>query len=182
MKLKTLLCLILALLATLTACGGETNSEVGGESSASALTSVAGDSSEERMDYIPYIAKANENGDGTVTVTVSLPEGISFGSVCIKVSDNLEYVADSMESPIDATINPAYSRDGISGQYATFASASVYDEGSVVFTADYKIVGASVGSEDFAFPKWELGDGTRFLSDNTTGEITVQYTYAARAY
>ncbi len=173
MKLKILLALLMTLVTLFSACGGETADSSVADSSEEAVSSE--ESSEEVLEFVPFIAKAVKKDDGIVTVTVSLPANVSFGCVCLSVSKNLEYVADSMKSDIGATINPAYSKDGLDGQYATFASIESYDEGAVVFTADYRITGDSAGAEDFTFPKWEHGNELKLVSDQNAGTMTVDF-------
>ena len=92
-------------------------------------------------DYETFNLKLTDNGDGTATVSVTVPAGISSGKIVVSTSDNLEYIADSITSgSIAGTLNDNYSRGGVSGICVTFAVANVLDEGTVVLTARYNIV------------------------------------------
>lgn len=109
---------------------------------------------------VPTIV-AKDNGNGTVTVTAKLPSGIGNGLIVITVSDELIYVDGSAKSSIGSlNDNGAFNGVGVS-----FATATLFDEGTEVITLDYKLAeGATLSDDDFWCDRWELGDGTKWLS------------------
>lgn len=107
---------------------------------------------------------AKNNGDGTVTVSAKLPSGIGNGKIVLTVSDKLEYVSGSAKSDIGGAINDKGDFNGIG---VSFATTSLYDEGSNALIATYKLSsGATLTAEDFWCDSWELGDGTAWVSNS----------------
>lgn len=107
---------------------------------------------------------AKNNGDGTVTVSAKLPSGIGNGKIVLTVSDKLEYVSGSAKSDIGGAIND---KGGFNGIGVSFATTSLYDEGSNALIANYKLSsGATLTADDFWCDSWELGDGTAWVSNS----------------
>lgn len=128
-------------------------------------------------DYVTYNLKLTDNGDGTATVSVAVPAGISSGKIVVDVSDNLAYIDGSVTSgSIQGTVNPNYSRDGISGICVTFAVADDLAEGTVVLTAKYSIVdGGFVSAADVTAPLWNLSNGDEKLGTDAAGDVSVSF-------
>ncbi|MBQ3196022.1 MAG: hypothetical protein IJB65_06095 [Clostridia bacterium] len=107
---------------------------------------------------------AKENGDGTVTISAKLPSGIGNGKVVLTVSDKLSYIEGSASSGNGGFVNDNGSFNGVA---VTFATATFFDEGTTVLTANYKLSeGASLSTDDFWCDNWELGDGNVWLSNS----------------
>ncbi len=133
-------------------------------------SAVVDNSTKDPVDLPAPTVVAKNNNDGTVTISVRLPSGVGNGKVVVTVSDNLSYIDGSASSEVNGLIND----DGVNfnGVAVSFASATFFDEDTVVLSADYKLKdGATLTEEDFWCDDWELGDGTVWLSKSTDCEI-----------
>ncbi len=176
MKIFRILALLLVLslsLGMLASCGAEEKkNQVSSSASESASdgneskpadkeSKPAGNNNTSADKPVPTLI-GKDNGDGTVTVSAKLPSGIGNGLIVITVSDKLSYIEGSATSDIIGTINDTGAFNGIG---ISFASAGFFDEGSTVISINYKLAeGESLSEEDFWCDKWELGDGTVWLS------------------
>ncbi len=132
------------------------------------------------VDYLTYNLKLTDNGDGTATVTVTLPAGVSSGKIVVKVSDKLAYIENSLTSgTVDGTINPNYNVDGVTGLCVAYATSGYFDADTTVFTAKYTIVdGGFVSLEDVSVPVWNLSNGDVKLGTQLDGDVAETYTPA----
>lgn len=127
---------------------------------------------------------ATDNGDGTVTVTAAVPAGVASGKLVLTASDKLTYVAGSLKSTDSGyqAANDAYNQGDVAGQCVVFADANGYDEGTVVFTANYKKAdGAEVTAADFAVNLWNLSNGAVRLATQKDGDVDAAYVPAGEA-
>ena len=128
------------------------------ESKPSGNTSAGNNTSADKP--VPTLI-AKDNGDGTVTISSKLPSGIGNGLIVITVSDKLSYIEGSAASEI-GTINDTGAFNGIG---VSFATATLFDEGTTTVSINYELAeGESLSEEDFWCDYWELGDGTVWLS------------------
>ena len=117
-----------------------------------------------------------ENEDGTYTITAAVPADVDSGKICITVSDDLALVAGSLKSIAGAQKNEAYDRDGVSGVAVTFASDSILDEGTVVFTADYTAAeGAEIDESDITVDLWNLGANGDRIATERDGDVIKEF-------
>jgi len=65
-----------------------------------------------------------DNGDGTVTVSLKLPNGVANGEIIVMASDKLNYIIGSAVSEI-GVLNDTGAFDGV---FVTFAAADFYAE------------------------------------------------------
>ncbi len=119
-----------------------------------------------------YTATLTDNGDGTASLSIVLPDGIGNGKVVFAISENLTYVANSAATATGGALN-----DVMEGQITvSFASMSTFAEGTVALEADFDIAeGAELSEADINVPTWELGDGTFELSSNEDGDVIKVY-------
>ncbi len=173
MKLFRILAILLVLslsLGIFAGCGKEdkkqsddssvSESQQGDKESKPAGNTSAGNNNTSADKPVPTII-AKDNGDGTVTISSKLPSGIGNGLIVITVSDKLSYIEGSATSEI-GTINDTGAFNGIG---VSFATATLFDEGTTTISINYKLAeGESLSEEDFWCDYWELGDGTVWLS------------------
>ena len=130
------------------------------------------ESSEEELPVAEttYKVVATEDENGVVTVTASLPAGILSGKIVVTTSDKLTYVDGSLVPVAGGIPNPAYDKDGITGQCVSFAGALAFEEGTVVFTAQYQLAeGETLEDGDILVPYWDMSNGVEFVGTSDMG-------------
>ena len=161
--------IILALLAVLSlaACGDK---EEANQSSEEVETVVWPD-----VGYTTYMLNFVDNGDGTGTAYISIPQGICNGRIVLKTSDKLSYVENSLRCELNCMVvkdDALYAENGLD---LLFADAEPLPKNSNVFIADFRINGSDpITADDFIITQWEIGDGVVMLATNEDGDIIKQ--------
>lgn len=120
-----------------------------------------------------YTVTLTDNGNGTANIAATVPAGIASGKLVIDVSDRLSYISGSLNSVNGAVINESYSGGMLC---ISFSDVNAFAEGTVVFTADFRINGNSALSvNDFTAPEWNVTDGNERLSSEADGDVIKLY-------
>lgn len=140
-----------------------------------------------------YDIVISDNGDGTVTVTATVPEDVYSGKLVISTSSDLTLVPNSLygcsELKHNCYVNEDYDKNGVTGACVSFAfgnkiSSSV--DTLCVFTAVYTVAaGAEITAEDVSAPIWNLTDGYSFIGTQKDGAPTIsvkQKEYTVKFY
>ena len=119
-------------------------------------------------DYSTYLVAFKNNGDGTGTLTVTIPmSGIGNGKIVLKTSSKLTYVSGTARSNAGGVINDSTTAGTI---IVSYASAGTYSSGTQVLNAKYKIsAGASITASDITVTSWCIGDGMQMLATEEDG-------------
>ncbi len=140
--------------------------------------------------YKTYTVLVSDNGDGSATVTATIPAGVFSGKIVVTPSDRLTLDVDSFKGPegTPSAINDKYLREEnvgtadapdvreITGQCVSFAGVAEQNEGKVVFTAVYTAAdGKPITGADFTVPVWNLSDGKTFLGIQYNGDVHIVY-------
>lgn len=141
-------------------------------------------------DYQTFTVRVSDNGDGSATVTATIPAGVFSGKIVVTPSERLTLDVDSFKGPAGApsAINDKYLREEnvgtedapvvreITGQCVSFAGVSLMEEGTVVFSAVYTASdGQPITDADFTVPVWNLSNGKEFLGIQYNGDVQFVY-------
>lgn len=167
--LRRVFLIILALVTALSlaSCGDK---EEANQSSEEVETVVWPD-----VGYTTYMLNFVDNGNGTGTAYISIPEGICNGRVVLKTSDKLSYVENSLRCELNCMVvkdDALYAENGLD---LLFADAEPLPKNSNVFIADFEVNGSDpVTADDFILTHWEIGDGVVMLATIDDGDIIKQ--------
>jgi len=130
------------------------------------------ENSSEYIAEITYTVTLTEKEDG-YTITAALPAGVEAGKIVVNTEGGLTLVSGSVVCPAEGgVVNERYNRDGVTGACVTFANPSGYNEGDLVFSAEYTAAeGASIGKNDFSIPLWYLADSNGKFATDTDGDV-----------
>ncbi len=123
--------------------------------------------------YPTYTVTLTDNNDGTATITATVPSGIASGKLVIDVSNKLTFISGSLCSVSGAMVNESY----YGGKLCiSFSGIYALPTGTTVFTAKFNVQnGATLSSNDFTAPEWNLTDGTVKLASNADGDVIKRY-------
>ncbi len=121
---------------------------------------------------ITFTVTLTDNGDGTATITATIPEGVISGKIVIETSADLEFVEGSLKSAVAGTCNEGYNRDGVTGECVSFASSVAYAADSEVFSATYNVAdGADLDESDIIVDLWNLSGDAGRLGTQADGDV-----------
>ncbi len=140
-----------------------------------ALLSDAFDEVINHLTHPACTATLVDNGDGTITLTVTLPEDIANGAFNVFWSELLEYIDDSYSTDIgDSVSGECNIVQNDNGFEVSFASSAKFPRGAVALRARFNVAaGASIGKEDITFEQWSLSDGDTVLSTQENRDFII---------
>jgi len=120
-----------------------------------------------------------ENGDGTVTITATVPADIDSGKIVVSVSDDLTIVPGSLAASVaGSTLNENYTKGDVSGATNAFAGTTANPEGTVAFTANYTLAeGATLDTSDVTVPEWNLSTNSVKVGTQKDGNVDMTFDF-----